>query len=132
LEDHQSLAPYLVTIDGLDPPPAFYSKWTPWIATSPLMTSLTILSAAYYQSDIRGLDVTKSPEIFAIQGRIISVINDHLKRKKMKDLEYDVIAAVMYLAMNEVSQDELKLIGFDVDEFTNSGTGVMRTVSGHI
>jgi hypothetical protein len=24
------------------------------------------------------------------------------------------------------------LIGFDVDEFTNSGTGVMRTVSGHI
>jgi hypothetical protein len=84
------------------------------------MTSLTILSAAYYQSDIRGLDVTKSPEIFAIQGRI-SVINDHLKRKKMKDLEYDVIAAVMYLAMNEVSQDVLKLIGFGVD-------GTIRTV----
>jgi hypothetical protein len=99
---HQSLAPFLVTIDGKDPPAAFYGEWTPWIVQSPLMSSLTILSASCYQSEVRGLNVAKCPETIAIQGKIISVINEHLRKKKLKDVGYDVIAAVMYLAMNEV------------------------------
>lgn len=66
------------------------------------MSSVTILSASCYQSEIKGLDVAKVPETIAIQGQIISVINEHLRRKRLKDVGYDAIAAVMYLAMNEV------------------------------
>lgn len=66
------------------------------------MSTVTILSASCYQSEIRGLEVAKSPETIAIQGKIISVINENLKKKKLKDMGYDAIAAVMYLAMNEV------------------------------
>ena len=99
---HHSLAPFLVTIDGKDPPAAFYGQWTPWIVQSPLMSSVTILSASCYQSEVRGLEVAKFRETITIQGKIISVINEHLRKKKLKDIGYDAIAAVMYLAMNEV------------------------------
>jgi hypothetical protein len=91
-----------VTIDGKDPPAAFYGEWTPWIVQSPLMSSVTILSASCYQSEIRGLEVAKCPETIAIRGKIISTINAHLRKKKLKGVGNDAIAAVMYLAMNEV------------------------------
>lgn len=99
---HQSLAPFLVTIDGKDPPAAFYGVWTPWIIQSPLMSTVTILSASCYQSEVKGLDVAKCPETITIQGKVISVINEHLRKKKLRDVGYDAAAAVMYLAMNEV------------------------------
>jgi hypothetical protein len=104
---HQSLAPFLVTIDGKDPPAAFYGEWTPWIVQSPLMSSVTILSASCYQSEVRGLDVAKCTETIAIQGKIISVINEYLRKKKLKEVGYDAIAAVMYLAMNEVGEQPI-------------------------
>jgi hypothetical protein len=66
------------------------------------MSSVTILSASCYQSDIRGLNVSESQETMAIQGNMISLIDEHIEKKILEDVGYDAIAAVMYLAMNEV------------------------------
>jgi hypothetical protein len=99
---HQSLAPYLVTIDSQDPPDSFYNVWTPWITQSPLLATVPLLSASCYLSNESGVEVAKSPETIRLQSRIISVINEYLRRKKMKDVDIDAVAAVFYLALNEV------------------------------
>jgi hypothetical protein len=99
---HQSLAPYLVTIDSKDPPESFYKEWTPWMAQSPLLATQTLLNASSYLSDARGLEVANNPERISLQSRIISVINDYLRKKKMKEVDIEAVAAVLYLALNEV------------------------------
>lgn len=98
---HRSLAPYLVTIDGKDPPASFYNVWTPWIVQSPLLATIPLLNASCYLSNERGLEVAKSSETITLQSRIISVINGYLRKKKMKEVDTDAVAAVFYLAMNE-------------------------------
>jgi hypothetical protein len=99
---HQSLAPYLVTIDSKDPPQSFYDKWTPWVVQSPLLATIPLLNASCYLSNVRGQEVARSEETISLQSRIISVINGYLRRKKMKEVDLDAIAAVFYLAINEV------------------------------
>lgn len=109
---HQSLAPYLVTIDSKDPPGSFYNIWTPWIAQSPLLTTIPLLSASCYLSNESGVEVAKSPETIGLQSRIISVINEYLRRKRMKDVDIDAVAAVFYLALNEVRKSGVPVSPF--------------------
>jgi hypothetical protein len=71
---------------------------------SPLLSTIPLLNASCYLSDARGLEVAKSSEAIALQSRIISVINEYLRRKKMKEVDTDAVAAVFYLAMNEVGK----------------------------
>jgi len=69
---------------------------------SPLLSGLTLLSSSCYLSDARGLESGKSSETMTIKSRVISTINNYLKKKRMKDVEIDALAAVMYLAFSEV------------------------------
>lgn len=74
------------------------------MAQSPLLSTQTLLNASSYLSDAKGLEVANNPERISLQSRIISVINDYLKKKKMKDVDIDAVAAVLYLALNEVRE----------------------------
>lgn len=96
------MAPYLVTIDSKDPPDSFYKEWTPWIIQSSLLATVPLLNASCFLSDAKGLEIVQSPEIIALRSRTLSVINEYLRRKKLKEVEIEAVAAVFYLAMNEV------------------------------
>ena len=75
------------------------------------MANLTILAASSYQSEVRGLDVAKCPETIAIQVKIISLVNKYLEKQKDKEIHYDAMAAIMYLASNEVSLSDTNCSG---------------------
>jgi hypothetical protein len=100
LSVHQSLAPYFATIDGKDPSAAFYEKFTSEIVQSPLSANLTILASSSYQAAAQGLEVGKCVEAIAIEGRVISLIIDYLKRHG-KNIDDEIIRTVIYLTMNE-------------------------------
>lgn len=56
--------------------------------------------------------MAKSPETIGLQSRIISVINEYLRRKRMKDVDIDAVAAVFYLALNEVRKSGVPVSPF--------------------
>jgi hypothetical protein len=97
---HQSLAPWFATIDGKDPPAAFYEKFTSNIVQSPLSANLTILASSCYQAAAQGLTVGKCVEAIAIEGRVISLIIETLK-KHGKNIDDETIRTVLYLTMHE-------------------------------
>jgi len=71
------------------------------LVQSPLLSGLILLSASCYQFDARGLSVANS-ETIALRGKVISVINEYLKKRRLREVSVDAVAAVLYVAMNEV------------------------------
>lgn len=95
------LSPYMSSIDGVDPPSFFEDQYMPFIIQSPIAIHLTILTAAYLQASIRGIQYDKAVEVIAAKVKLISLINEHIASNG-NGVSDDAIAAVMSLTNNEL------------------------------
>jgi hypothetical protein len=88
------------SIDGKGPVQAFNDEYVPFMLQSPLNVYMPILSTAYFMTTAERVDIDKSVECVTTRGKIITLINEHLsKRKGITD---EVLIAVMSMASIEV------------------------------
>lgn len=101
----QALSPFTSSIDGNDPPAAFNAQYIKLLIQSPMVVYLSILSAAYFQATLQGVDVEKSVDSVKARVKLVSLLNAHISEKadKGQGVSDDAIAAVMSLSYNEVS-----------------------------
>lgn len=73
------------------------------MAQSPIAINVAILSAAYFQATTRSIDVEKSVDAISSKGKLITLINEHI-REHVNSVHDESIAAVMSLASTEVRE----------------------------
>jgi hypothetical protein len=76
-------------------------EWVPFMIQSPIVVYIALLTTSYYQASSRQIKVEDSVDAMAAKGRLISLINTHI-RTHSKGVDDESIAAVMSLAYNEV------------------------------
>src|ERR1700693_5150468 len=97
----QRLAPFMSSIDGNDPPPAFNEKWLPFMIQSPIAGYIAILTSSYFQATARQIEWNKSVDVMGARVKLITLINSYLTAHQSA-LNDEAISTVMSLAYNEV------------------------------
>lgn len=97
----QRLAPFMSSIDGNDPPPAFNDKWLPFMIQSPIAGYIAILTSSYFQATARQIEWTKSVDVMGARVKLITLINTYLTSQQTA-LNDEAISTVMSLAYNEL------------------------------
>ncbi|CRK24377.1 hypothetical protein BN1708_013936 [Verticillium longisporum] len=96
----QIVAPNLVSIDGQSQPKVFLTEVLPWMLQSPLFPSIGMLMASTTQSLEKGVEVTRNSESLAIKARVLTGINEMLKRD-FGSVAQEVIRSVINLCVME-------------------------------
>ncbi|RFU32064.1 hypothetical protein B7463_g4264, partial [Scytalidium lignicola] len=105
----ERLSPFMSSIDGKDSPSHFNREWLPFMIQSPLVAYIGILTASYFDAAARGIEHEKSVDIISTKVKLISGINEYLK-KQSKAISNDAISTVMSLAHNEWIYNEENVV----------------------
>ncbi|KAH6662300.1 hypothetical protein B0J14DRAFT_308034 [Halenospora varia] len=96
----QRLLPNIASLDGQNTPRAFRKEIVPWVVQSPLMPEIAVLTSLSFEARLQGLEPAKYPKALAIRGRILSLLNQHLKHDH-KNVYVEAIHAVIHLVQLE-------------------------------
>ncbi|KAH6666312.1 hypothetical protein B0J14DRAFT_604616 [Halenospora varia] len=75
---HVWVAPSLASIDGRNPPAAWYDKALPWMVHSPLMPEISVLIALSVRNVHSGIESSKCTNALVMRGGLYSLLKEFL------------------------------------------------------
>jgi hypothetical protein len=122
LKVHHFIIPNRCSVDGSGVPTFFRTEILPM-----MMPNIAILMASSAQSAEPGFQILQSPERFALQANVLSLINNLLKQDQIMVVRA-ALPAVMHLVIIEVRVPQLLVI--TVGNILASGIGEIPPLYG--